>query len=248
MRSTTTSALLGAFQGLRISPACPSLRPSLAARLPTTTTTTTPRIAALPSHVRLFSATAAQAGSWLEPNLNRKNKMMKGRPRVHTGGSSRGTTVIWGEYGLRMTDHHRRISAAQFKVAQDTIKARLRGQKYRLYTRVACNVGVYTSGNEMRMGKGKGSFDHWAARVALNRIVFEIKGQVHEAVIRDAFRLAGQKLPGQWETIRKGDPACVGMTKLDGITLEELRRPRKKLEVPIELADATSSSPAAPSP
>jgi len=49
----------------------------------------------------------------------------------------------------------------------------------------------------MRMGKGKGSFDHWAARVALNRIVFEIKGQVHEAVIRDAFRLAGQKLPGK---------------------------------------------------
>lgn len=48
----------------------------------------------------------------------------------------------------------------------------------------------------MRMGKGKGSFDHWAARVAVNQIVFEIRGMLHEKVIRDAFRLAGNKLPG----------------------------------------------------
>lgn len=47
------------------------------------------------------------------------------------------------------------------------------------------------------MGKGKGSFDHWAARVAVNQVLFEIRGQLHEAVIRDAFRLAGQKLPGK---------------------------------------------------
>ena len=47
------------------------------------------------------------------------------------------------------------------------------------------------------MGKGKGSFDHWAARVAVNQIVFEIKGLVHEKVIMDALRLAGNKLPGE---------------------------------------------------
>lgn len=46
------------------------------------------------------------------------------------------------------------------------------------------------------MGKGKGGFDHWAARVAVNQIVFEIRGNLHEQVIKDAFRLAGQKLPG----------------------------------------------------
>jgi len=74
---------------------------------------------------------------------------MKGRPRVPTGGSTKGTTVVWGDYGLRMCDHHRRISAAQLKTAEDTIKQRLRGQKYRLYKRVACNVGVFVSGNEV---------------------------------------------------------------------------------------------------
>ncbi|PHH89997.1 hypothetical protein CDD83_4765 [Cordyceps sp. RAO-2017] len=145
-------------------------------------------------------------GTWLEPNANRKKKMPKGRPSVHTGGSVKGTTVVWGDYGLRMIDHHRRISAKQLKTAEDTIKVRLRGELFRLYKRKFCNVGVFTSGNEMRMGKGKGSFDHWATRVSVNQILFEIKGRVHEQVVRDAFRLAGNKLPGQWEFVKKGEP------------------------------------------
>ena len=48
----------------------------------------------------------------------------------------------------------------------------------------------------MRMGKGKGSFDYWATRVAVNQVVLELKGLVHEQIVRDAFRLAGNKLPG----------------------------------------------------
>lgn len=81
----------------------------------------------------------------------------------------------------------------------------------------------------MRMGKGKGSFDYWAARVAVNRVIFEIKGDLHEQIVRDAFRLAGNKLPGQYEFIKKGAAPVVGITKLDGITLEDLKRPWKKL-------------------
>lgn len=81
----------------------------------------------------------------------------------------------------------------------------------------------------MRMGKGKGSFDHWAARVAVNRVIFEIRGALHEQVARDAFRLAGNKLPGQYEFIKKGEPPVVGITKLKGVTIEELKRPRKQL-------------------
>ncbi|KAL2117245.1 hypothetical protein VTJ04DRAFT_9413 [Mycothermus thermophilus] len=243
MRPTTSPTLLSAFQALRISSATPS-RPSLPtsalALRHSPTSTTTP---AGPSqhHVRLFSATAVCAGNWLEPNIPRTRKMRKGRPRVPTGGSTKGTTVIWGDYGLRMCDHHRRISAHHLKMAEDTIKQRLRGQKFRLYKRVACNVGVFVSGNEMRMGKGKGSFDHWAARVAVNQIIFEIRGLVHEQVIRDAFRLAGNKLPGQYEFVKKGDPPVVGITKLEGVTLEELKQPWKKLRE-AKTAGSTSST------
>jgi hypothetical protein len=98
------------------------------------------------------------------------------------------------------------------------------------------------------MGKGKGSFDHWASRIAVSKIIFEVKGDIHEQVVRDAFRLAGNKMPGNlpralfccesiinyvdtglYEFVKKGDPPVVGITKLDGIKLEELKRPRRKV-------------------
>ncbi|KAI5863477.1 ribosomal protein L16 [Durotheca rogersii] len=223
MRASGPSCLIGALRSLRILYA-PATRPSTIPH----PSIATPRIRH-PQNVRLFSATTSMAGNWLEPSLNRKKKMMKGRPRVATGGSTKGTTVVWGDYGLRMIDHHRRISAKQLKCAEDAIKQRLRGERYRLYKRVCCNVGVFVSGNEIRMGKGKGSFDHWATRVAVNQIVLEMKGVLHEQVVRDAFRLAGHKLPGQWEFVKKGEPPVVGITKLKGVTLEELKRPRRKL-------------------
>lgn len=103
-----------------------------------------------------------------------------------------------GDYGIRMKDHDRRIPAANFKIAYETIRRRLRGMKYRLYTRVSANIGVYTKGNEQRMGKGKGKFDYWATRLPVNRVVFELKGDIHEQVAREAFRLAGHKLPGMF--------------------------------------------------
>lgn len=145
---------------------------------------------------RGFSTTPPSL-DWLAPKKGYKQKAPKGRPRVRTGGSTRGTTVVWGDYGLRMRDHQRRISAAQLSIGADTIKNRLRGYKYRLFTRVSANIGVFQSGNEVRMGKGKGSFNHWATRVAVNQIIFELQGDMHEQVIRDAFRLAGNKLPGK---------------------------------------------------
>ncbi|KAI1132532.1 ribosomal protein L16p/L10e [Nemania abortiva] len=244
MRSSTSSCLLSAFRALKIAHT-PTTRPSI---IPSAAAAS--RKIAGPQNVRLFSASASMAGNWLEPQLDRKKKMMKGRPRVATGGSTKGTTIVWGDYGLRMIDHHRRISAQQLKMAEDTIKARLRGQRYRLYKRICCNVGVYISGNEMRMGKGKGGFDHWAARVAVNQIILELRGVIHEQVVRDAFRLAGNKLPGQWEFVKKGEPAYVGITKLDGVTLEDLKRPRRKVDAetlqPIPPPNEMSESPRTP--
>lgn len=140
----------------------------------------------------------------------------------------RGTTLVWGDYGLRMRDRHRRISATQLRIADETIKKRLRGTKYRLYHRISADIGVYTSGNDQRMGKGKGSFDHWTSRVAVSKIIFELKGNIHEQVVKDAFRLAGNKLPGLYEFVKKGDPAVMGVTKLsNGVTVEDLKRARK---------------------
>lgn len=55
---------------------------------------------------------------------------------------------------------------------------------------------------------------------------------------------------GQYEFVKKGDPPVVGITKLDGITLEELKRPRRKVplgSLPLgPTAGAASSTPPAP--
>lgn len=110
------------------------------------------------------------------------------------------------------------------------------------------------------MGKGKGSFDHWASRIAVSKIIFELKGDIHEQVARDAFRLAGNKMPGQfrnatsmaaftnyvlgqYEFVKKGDPPVVGITKLDGITLEELKRPRRKVPLPMPTIPGSDPAP-----
>ncbi|KAF2256955.1 ribosomal protein L16 [Trematosphaeria pertusa] len=198
----------------------------------------------LPPPVRLFSSTP-RSSNWLAPKAGESRKSRKGRCRVPTGGSTRGTTVVWGDYGLRMRDHDRRISSTQLRIAEETIKKRLRGMKFRLYERISANIGVYTSGNESRMGKGKGSFDHWASRVAVSKVIFEIKGDLHEQVVRDAFRLAGNKLPGLYEFVKKGDPPKMGITTvgLNGVTEADLKRPRKKLPLEETAARIPSTNP-----
>lgn len=129
-----------------------TIRSTLLQPLPTTSSRLRPfsQSPLSTSWVRLFSSTPPRAGNWLLPTQPEKKRSRKGRPRVPTGGSSRGTTVVWGDYGLRMCDHHRRVSAAQLKNGEDAIKLRLRGMRYRLYTRICANIGVYTSGNEVR--------------------------------------------------------------------------------------------------
>jgi ribosomal protein L16 len=162
-----------------------------------------------------------------------------------------------------MKDHDRRMPASALKIAEETIKRRLRGMNYKLYKRVSANIGVYTKGNEQRMGKGKGKFDYWTVRLPVSRIVFELKGDVHEKVAREAFRLAGHKLPGRfafstytiisgatdahshslglWEFVHKDDPPVVGITKLgNGVTLESLKRARRN--PPLGTNDASPKS------
>jgi hypothetical protein len=145
MKPTNASALASAFQGLSLGGAS-SLRQI---RAPIQRQATALYAARRLQNARPFSTTPAAFGTWLEPSLDRKKKMAKGRPRVATGGSTKGTTVMWGDYGLRMVDHHRRISAKSLKMAEDTIKNRLRGEKYRLYKRKNCNIGVFVSGNDV---------------------------------------------------------------------------------------------------
>ncbi|KAF3933378.1 hypothetical protein ABW19_dt0205590 [Dactylella cylindrospora] len=205
-------------------------KPSTTSPLASTTSTLlrSLRPQSTPTAIRAFSTTP-QAFNWLMPQNVDNRRYRRGQVHVATGGSVRGTTVVWGDYGLRMIDKHRRLSASQLKNGEDTIRKRLRGMNYRLYMRVSAGIPVFKKGNEMRMGGGKGSFDHWASRVGVMKVVFELKGDIHEKIARDAFRLAAAKMPGIYEFVKKGDPAVIGLKKLTPEYAQELIDSKSKL-------------------
>jgi large subunit ribosomal protein L16 len=108
------------------------------------------------------------------------------------GKAYRGSAVSFGEYGLKalepawITD--RQIEAARIALTR-YIK---RGGK--VWIRIFPDKPVTKKPAETRMGKGKGAPEYWVSVVKSGRILFEVEG-VAENMAREAFRLAGNKLP-----------------------------------------------------
>ncbi|HDL04097.1 MAG TPA: 50S ribosomal protein L16 [candidate division Zixibacteria bacterium] len=125
----------------------------------------------------------------LMPSKVKHRKQQRGRMR---GKAYRGSTVSFGEYGLKalepawITD--RQIEAARIALTR-YIK---RGGK--VWIRVFPDKPITKKPAETRMGKGKGAPEYWVAVVKSGRILFEVEG-VAETMAREAFRLAGNKLP-----------------------------------------------------
>ena len=124
----------------------------------------------------------------LQPKRMKFRKMMKGRNR---GLAHRGSKISFGEYGLKATGRGR-ITARQIEAGRRAITRHVkRGGK--IWIRVFPDKPISKKPLEVRMGKGKGSPEYWAARVAPGRIMFEIDG-VSEPVAREALRLGAMKL------------------------------------------------------
>ena len=125
----------------------------------------------------------------LMPKKTKFRKMQTGR----TGGKAyRGSSISFGEFGLKamepgwITD--RQIEAARIALTR-YLK---RGGK--VWIRIFPDKPITKKPAETRMGKGKGAPDYWVAVVKPGRILFEVEG-VAENQAREAFRLAGNKLP-----------------------------------------------------
>lgn len=148
----------------------------------------------------------------LGPRRTRYRKSQKGRVSFPIGGSVKGTTVTQGVYGLRTLEPCR-ITATQLTAAETALKRKLkvvRGSQ--VFMRVFPDVPVCVKGNETRMGKGKGSFEYWACRVPMGRVLFEIGGhvEIRPEVAKDALRLAAAKLPTRTEFITTSTPPRLG--------------------------------------
>lgn len=106
------------------------------------------------------------------------------------------------------------MTATQLKEALSIIQREVKPSGAKVITRFVCNVAVCIKGNQTRMGKGKGSFSHWATRVRTGKILYEIKGNIHEKLAKEALRKASAKLPGVCEIVTKKSLVRVSPTKL----------------------------------
>jgi len=124
----------------------------------------------------------------LQPKRTKFRKQHKGR--IH-GTAKGGTRLTFGAYGLKALEPDR-INARQIEAARRAITRHMK-RAGRVWIRIFPDLPVSSKPTEVRMGKGKGSPDYWAARVKPGRIMFEIDG-VSEEVAREALRLGGRKL------------------------------------------------------
>ena len=148
------------------------------------------------------------------PRFKEVEKAQKGRVSVRTGGSIKGNSLEFGKIGLRLKSQGIRMHANQLQAADKVLRRELRPTKSKLYTRFVCDLAVCIKGNQTRMGKGKGAFDHWASRMPTGKVLFEIDGPIHDKVARDALRKAADKLPGLYEIITPESKVRVSLTHL----------------------------------
>jgi len=124
--------------------------------------------------------------------MPKKVKFRKQQRGRMTGKAWRGSTISFGEYGLKamectwITD--RQIEAARIAMTR-SIK---RGGK--VWIRLFPDKPITKKPAETRMGKGKGAPEQWVAVIRPGKILFEMEG-VDRATAQDAMRLAAHKLP-----------------------------------------------------
>jgi len=133
----------------------------------------------------------------LQPKRTKYRKAFKGR--IH-GNAKGGTALNFGAYGLKAVDPER-VTARQIEAARRAITRYMKRQG-RVWIRIFPDLPVTSKPTEVRMGKGKGSVDYWAARVHPGRVMFEIDG-VDETIAREALRLGAAKLPVRTRFIQR---------------------------------------------
>src|SRR4026207_700828 len=125
----------------------------------------------------------------LQPKRTKHRKMQKGRMK---GDTKRGATIAFGSYALKALENHW-ITDRQIEAARQALTRHMK-REGNVWIRIFPDKPITAKPAEVRMGKGKGNPEGWAAIVQPGRILFEADG-VSEEVAKHAFALAAQKLP-----------------------------------------------------
>jgi large subunit ribosomal protein L16 len=133
----------------------------------------------------------------LQPKRTKFRKQQKGKNR---GLALRGSKVSFGEFALKATTRGR-VTARQIEAARRAMTRYIK-RGGRIWIRVFPDKPISKKPLEVRMGKGKGNPEYWVAQVKPGKVLYEMEG-VNEDVAREAFRLAGAKLPVQTTFVRR---------------------------------------------
>ena len=133
----------------------------------------------------------------LEPKKVKFRRVHRGNRR---GMSMRGNFVSFGSYGLKAIEPGW-VTARQIESSRIVISRVVR-KIGKMWIRIFPDKPVTARPAETRMGKGKGSLDHWVALVKPGRILFEIDGVSKEEAVQ-AFTDAGHKLPMKTKLVER---------------------------------------------
>lgn len=125
----------------------------------------------------------------LQPKRTRYRKVQKGRVK---GLAYRGSSLAFGTFGLKAIEPAW-ITARQIEATRIAMTRAIKRQG-QVWIRIFPDKPVTKKPAEVRMGKGKGAPEYWAAVVKPGRILFEIEG-VNIKLAYEAMRLAIHKLP-----------------------------------------------------
>jgi large subunit ribosomal protein L16 len=135
----------------------------------------------------------------LSPKRTKFRKTFKGKMK---GVSQRGHTLAFGSFGIKSLEEtwmtSRQIEAARIAAT------RFMKREGQMWIRIFPDKPITKKPLEVRMGKGKGAPEYWAAVVKPGRILFELEGVSYD-VAKEALRLAAQKLPVKTKFIVRRD-------------------------------------------
>jgi large subunit ribosomal protein L16 len=134
----------------------------------------------------------------LSPKRSKYRKTQKGHNR---GTAHRGCDVNFGDFGMQCIEPGR-LTARQIEAARMAITRHAK-RAGKLWIRIFPDRPVSKKPLEVRMGGGKGGVEEWAADVLPGRVMYEIAG-VDEKTAKEAFRLAGHKLPVAYKFLVRG--------------------------------------------
>ncbi len=135
----------------------------------------------------------------LSPKRTKYRKAQKGNNR---GTAYRGSDVSFGDFAMQAVEPGR-VTARQIEAARMAITRHVK-RAGKLWIRIFPDVPVSKKPLEVRMGGGKGAVEDWAAHVLPGRVMYELQG-VDEKTAREAFRLAGHKLPVAYKFLARGE-------------------------------------------